>query len=330
MSAVATELYYEPLLLNDETPVGGYLRILVLENCYSLRRGTIYRATSAPTGTDMHYRTVAVTRRVKAGRLLGELPLVSVHAPGVGATGRLDRAVAIASLVSSFFLGGAAVALTMIGLNVTRDFNDWQKNYASRQEASDSKREAISKADALKERCIGLAIFSIQMAKEKRSPGVDSALSKAQAFEPNCRSVGVDIVEFVAAWIVKNPSQFAEADRQRAARIVVSSARPSPGGVKTSDRFYLGEPQFRGFDIRGVGPRIQRMPVEGADRILNDAIGGSAYYRRSEELEIPLGPEAIELGLNPSISVKTGIVSAVPAAPRDEPRNPGTSNGTSF
>ncbi|RYD18519.1 MAG: outer membrane protein assembly factor BamA, partial [Lysobacteraceae bacterium] len=28
--------------------------------------------------------------------------------------------------------------------------------------------------------------------------------------------------------------------------------------VRINDRFYLGEPQFRGFDIRGVGPRVQR------------------------------------------------------------------------
>ena len=28
--------------------------------------------------------------------------------------------------------------------------------------------------------------------------------------------------------------------------------------IRITDRFYLGEPQFRGFDIRGVGPRVLR------------------------------------------------------------------------
>jgi outer membrane protein insertion porin family len=33
--------------------------------------------------------------------------------------------------------------------------------------------------------------------------------------------------------------------------------------VRLTDRFYLGEPQMRGFDIRGVGPRVQRVFFEG-------------------------------------------------------------------
>ncbi len=30
--------------------------------------------------------------------------------------------------------------------------------------------------------------------------------------------------------------------------------------VRLNDRFFLGQPQMRGFDIRGVGPRVQRVP----------------------------------------------------------------------
>ena len=33
--------------------------------------------------------------------------------------------------------------------------------------------------------------------------------------------------------------------------------------VRLTDRFYLGEPQMRGFDIRGVGPRVQRVFFSG-------------------------------------------------------------------
>ncbi|UYY60229.1 outer membrane protein assembly factor BamA [Sphingomonas sp. S2-65] len=88
--------------------------------------------------------------------------------------------------------------------------------------------------------------------------------------------------------------------------------------VRITDRFYLGEPQFRGFDIRGVGPRVQRIgftgdPLTGTqllvddrDQIIDDAIGGKAYYLTKAELEIPLGAGAQELGLRPSIYVMAG------------------------
>lgn len=93
--------------------------------------------------------------------------------------------------------------------------------------------------------------------------------------------------------------------------------------VRLTDRFLLGEPQIRGFDIRGVGPRVQRVfygapTVENGavinnlilerDRIQDDAIGGRAYYLGRAELEIPLGAGAKELGLRPSIFLDVGAV----------------------
>ncbi|HEX8300521.1 outer membrane protein assembly factor BamA [Sphingomonas sp.] len=88
--------------------------------------------------------------------------------------------------------------------------------------------------------------------------------------------------------------------------------------IRITDRFYLGEPQFRGFDIRGVGPRVQRIgftgdPTTGTqllvtdkDQTVDDAIGGKAYYLTKAELEIPLGAGAAEMGLRPSIFVQAG------------------------
>ncbi|WP_343520953.1 outer membrane protein assembly factor BamA [Sphingomonas sp.] len=88
--------------------------------------------------------------------------------------------------------------------------------------------------------------------------------------------------------------------------------------VRITDRFFLGEPQFRGFDIRGVGPRIQRIGYTGSaaadtqlaitdeDQIFDDAIGGRAYYLGKLELEIPLGAGAREMGIRPSIFVMAG------------------------
>jgi outer membrane protein insertion porin family len=101
--------------------------------------------------------------------------------------------------------------------------------------------------------------------------------------------------------------------------------------VRLIDRFFLGEPQIRGFDIRGVGPRIQRTPFEPdrdaqgravpvTDRrqITDDALGGRAYYLGRAEVQIPLGDSARELGLRPSVFLDVGALFGV--------REPGTLN----
>jgi len=104
--------------------------------------------------------------------------------------------------------------------------------------------------------------------------------------------------------------------------------------VRLTDRFFLGEPQLRGFDIRGVGPRVLRQfnaaggfvaagqllpnisPTGGfvnfddlnENSISDDAVGGRAFYRARAELEIPLGSGIAELGLRPSLFVDAGAV----------------------
>jgi outer membrane protein insertion porin family len=93
--------------------------------------------------------------------------------------------------------------------------------------------------------------------------------------------------------------------------------------VLLTDRFYLGEPQIRGFDIRGVGPRVIRKPllqdangnytIESVDKNQwsIDAIGGRYYYLARAEMEIPLGAGAKELGIRPSIFLDAGAVWGV-------------------
>ena len=97
---------------------------------------------------------------------------------------------------------------------------------------------------------------------------------------------------------------------------------PGVDRVRITDRFYLGEPQFRGFDIRGVGPRVQRIAYttdatgqqileSGRDQIVDDALGGRAYYLGRLELELPLGSGARELGLRPSIYLQAGSLFGI-------------------
>lgn len=108
------------------------------------------------------------------------------------------------------------------------------------------------------------------------------------------------------------------------------SGAPNVDPIRINDRFFLGSPQIRGFDIRGVGPRIQRRfyvtntdgtpvlddagnPTFNEDRnsILDDALGGRAYYLGRAELEIPLGSGARDLGLRPSIFADIGALWGV-------------------
>ncbi|HTG38366.1 outer membrane protein assembly factor BamA [Sphingomonas sp.] len=100
------------------------------------------------------------------------------------------------------------------------------------------------------------------------------------------------------------------------------SAGPGIDAIRIVDRFYLGEPQFRGFDIRGVGPRVLRTPfttdedgntilVTDRDQIVDDPLGGRAYYLGRAELEIPLGAGAQELGLRPSVYVQAGSLFSI-------------------
>jgi outer membrane protein insertion porin family len=100
---------------------------------------------------------------------------------------------------------------------------------------------------------------------------------------------------------------------------------PDQDPVRLVDRFFLGEPQIRGFDIRGVGPRVQRIPFDAqgnpvTDRkqIVDDALGGRAYYVGRAELEIPLSSSFREMGLRPSVFVDIGGLFGL----RDPQTNP--------
>ncbi|HEY9090279.1 outer membrane protein assembly factor BamA [Parasphingorhabdus sp.] len=119
------------------------------------------------------------------------------------------------------------------------------------------------------------------------------------------------------------------------------SAADGIDDVRLTDRFFLGEPQMRGFDIRGIGPRVVRnstipaldengnpynMIVETKNQQIDDAIGGRAYYMTRAELEIPLGSGMRELGLRPSIFIDAGAVFKVTTPILQNPQVAGTLN----
>jgi len=96
--------------------------------------------------------------------------------------------------------------------------------------------------------------------------------------------------------------------------------------IRLTDRFYLGEPQLRGFDIRGIGPRVVRYGYNSDNTTLNmtkdgrlqdDALGGRADYLGHIELQIPLGEGAKQAGFKPSIFMDAGSVFGVKAPQLD-------------
>ena len=89
------------------------------------------------------------------------------------------------------------------------------------------------------------------------------------------------------------------------------ASTPSQDAVRLTDRFF--GPQLRGFDIRGIGPRVQRRffapdgtLIEDTDNQQDDAVGGRAYYMGRAEIELPLGTGARSLGLRPSVFLDVG------------------------
>ena len=105
-----------------------------------------------------------------------------------------------------------------------------------------------------------------------------------------------------------------------------SDVGPGTDDIRLTDRFFLGEGMIRGFDIRGVGPRVLRVGLEaGVDdngnptnipiidtdnnnNRIDNAIGGRIFYLARAELEIPLGAGASGLGLRPSLFADAGAV----------------------
>ena len=83
--------------------------------------------------------------------------------------------------------------------------------------------------------------------------------------------------------------------------------------IRISDRFF--GPQMRGFDIRGIGPRVVRKPYLSPTEVdndesnwISDALGGRAYYMGRLEVEFPSSSALKNLGLRPSAFVDIGSV----------------------
>jgi outer membrane protein insertion porin family len=92
---------------------------------------------------------------------------------------------------------------------------------------------------------------------------------------------------------------------------------PGPGrdAIRLTDRFF--GPQLRGFDIRGIGPRIQRVGYDLDGNLvfdnarITDAVGGRAYYMGRLELEFPVTSGLKSVGIRPSAFLDVGSLWAI-------------------
>ena len=87
------------------------------------------------------------------------------------------------------------------------------------------------------------------------------------------------------------------------------SNQPGEDAVRLTDRFFGAD--LRGFDIRGIGPRIKRYAYSTTGVLadtgtVTDALGGRAYYMGRLELQLPVSSGLQSLGLRPSAFVDVG------------------------
>ena len=84
--------------------------------------------------------------------------------------------------------------------------------------------------------------------------------------------------------------------------------------IRITDRFFGPAAGFRGFDIRGVGPRVQRVPYDAEGNLTDtpedsrNSLGGRAYYFGRAEVEIPVSASIRSFGVRPSVFVDIGSV----------------------
>ena len=103
----------------------------------------------------------------------------------------------------------------------------------------------------------------------------------------------------------------------------LEDAEPGSDPVRLTDRFFLSEADIRGFDIRGLGPRVVRryydtsdpdnpvlFPIDD-DSTQDDALGGTAMYVARAEIEIPVSSAIREMGIRPSVFFDVGSVFGI-------------------
>lgn len=239
--------------------------------------------------------------------------------PPASAPSFFEKLVAIANLASTTVLGIVGIALTVVSFNLNRDFNEWQKHNSDTQDHHQKIREGIIDTQSTKDRCIRIADIALRMAMNEKEMSALSIFSKALTVDPECMSSKFNIMKFTAALVVKYANRFDSKIVARSATIVAATT----GGQSvlrqssTTDRFSLGESQLRGFDIRGIGPKVIR---RRSDEIIADTLGGGATYLGHSEIELTENSTSDATKLHPCSFIDGGVEFKRPDCGSDRPR----------
>jgi hypothetical protein len=158
-------------------------------------------------------------------------------APTPPPTNRLDRVVAISSIASTIVIGVGTLALAIIGLHLTSEFNRWQK------EDSDQAQRQVAFAV-----CISAAQLVFDAIKFRPEKDAANIIQTAVSGRSDCTRYGVNIPDLVATMILKDRTNIDPKIVQRAAkRSAIASnmhRQKRAAAVESADLFK------RTFDLR--------------------------------------------------------------------------------
>jgi outer membrane protein insertion porin family len=149
--------------------------------------------------------------------------------------------------------------------------------------------------------------------------GVRATRGQRLVFNQDFAGLGGDTrylrTRFDATKYFRLPKSFILSAHAEGGYIHALQGSPGPGrdAIRLNDRFF--GPQMRGFDIRGIGPRVRRIPYDSdgnldrnSKNVVSDSLGGRAYYMGRIELEFPTPSSLKSAGLRPSAFIDVGSV----------------------
>ena len=234
---------------------------------------------------------------------------------------RFDRRVAIAGLIANSLLAAASIFIAKVGLDVTRQFNAWQVSAADKME---QKTKADDREDK-RQYCIHTALTAVGIIAANRAEITDRVAGAISAIKAECLAVDINVETLVVTVSIRAKKTQGARTARVGGKPGQSAQAAAPDATTISritDRFHLGEPQLRGFDIRGVGPRIDRIP----DKTVDDAI-----VQSSDKLVTPAPRVETGIGVDwnsPMGPLRIDVVKALPDEKGDTTKlvtfNPGT------
>ncbi len=235
----------------------------------------------------MTYRRMAIVKRRDAHP--------KTTSPSIS---NFDRIVAGSSLFANILFGIATTTLTILALNLNKDFNEWQRRSADQQDVY-----------AKKQACVQISFQALSQIRKNEKKLIDAAVSAISEIDPKCRKVGISVSRFTSAMIIKNSDKFPDS--------AVSIAKENIRKLRDNSQVILNENNanstlsniftrdYNNFD-RTIKPKklINDSDISqnssDVDKIISDTVAQIERRPRISEgvgtdLNSPFGPFKIDL-----------------------------------